>query len=72
MEGKENMTALEKQVKVKEVLSRNCGLYGKCNYCDFFKNEDNTDGIYFCMIRDSENRAPFEDEWDMASAMISD
>lgn len=66
------MTALEKQNKVKEVLSRNCGLYGKCKYCDFYTNEDSKDGKYFCMIRDSENRVPFEDEWDMASAMVSD
>jgi len=66
------MTALEKQVKVKEVLSRQCGWYGKCHYCDFFANEDNTDGEYFCMIRDSEKRVPFQHGWDIESAMISD
>lgn len=37
-----------------------------------FANEDNTDGEYFCVIRDSENRVPFQHGYDIASAMISD
>lgn len=66
------MTALEKQGIVKTVLSRMCGNYGKCQYCDFFDEEDNADGKYFCAIRDSKNCLPFENEWDIASAMIGD
>ena len=66
------MTALEKKAKVKEILSRQCRIYGECHYCDFFAKQDNADGKYSCMIRDSENRVPFEHGWDIESAMISD
>lgn len=38
----------------------------------FFNPKDDTDGEYFCAIRDSENRMPFENGWDVASGMISD
>ena len=66
------MTGLEKQEKTKEVLRRNC-IYGDgCSECEFFKPEDNTDGEFFCAIRDSKKLIPFDDEWDMASAMVSD
>lgn len=72
VEGKGNMTALEKQVKVREMLFRNCGYGNGCSDCEFFKPEDETDGDFFCAIRDSNKLIPYDDEWDMASAMISD
>ncbi len=49
------MTVLEKQAKAKEVLRRNC-IYGDgCPECEFFKPEDDTDGEFFCAIRDLKN-----------------
>lgn len=65
------MTSLEKQRKVKEVLYLNCGYGNGCEDCDFFNPEDYTDGEFFCAIRDKEHLIPFDDEWDMNSAMIS-
>ena len=64
------MTALEKQSKLKEVLYRMCG--NGCLECDFFDPDDETDGEFWCSIRDKENLIPYDDEWDMTSAMISD
>lgn len=66
------MTALEKQCKVKEVLSRMCEYVDWCPDCDFFKPEDDTDGEFYCAIRDSKKLIPFDDEWDIASAVIGD
>ncbi len=67
-----DMTALEKQDKTRAVLRHNC-IYGDgCPECDFFNPEDETDGEFFCSIRDSKKLIPFDDEWDMSSAMISD
>lgn len=66
------MTALEKQEKVRELIFRNCGYGGGCPECEFFRPEDDTDGEFFCAIRDSEKRIPYDDKWDMAGAMISD
>lgn len=66
------MTALEKKSKVKGILYRNCGYGGGCPECEFFNPEDATYDEFFCAIRDSEKRIPYENGWDMASAMISD
>lgn len=68
------MTALEKQIKVKEVLSSMCwDVYDNgCEKCKFFNAKDNTGDGVLCAIRDSENRIPYENGWDMDSAMISD
>lgn len=66
------MTTLEKQSKVKKVLSRMCGYGDGCPDCEFFNPEDKTDGDYWCFIRDSEKRIPFDDDWDINSAMIGD
>lgn len=66
------MTALEKQGKVKEILSRMCWYSDGCPNCNFFKPEDETDGEFFCAIRDSKKLVPFDDEWDMESAMIGE
>lgn len=66
------MTALEKQCKVKEVLSRMCRYGDGCPDCNFFKSEDDTDGEFFCAIRDSKKLIPFDNDWDINSAMISD
>lgn len=68
------MTSLEKQVKVKEVLSRMCWetYENGCERCKFFNAEDNTDDGVLCAIRDSEKRIPFENDWDIASGIISD
>ena len=63
------MTALEKQNNVKEVLSRMCGYGEGCSECDFFDPDDSTDGEFFCAIRDSENLIPFDDDWNIGSAM---
>lgn len=65
------MTVLEKQIKVRNVLYRMCGYSDGCPDCDFFKPEDETDGEFFCAIRDSKKLIPFDNEWDIASAMIS-
>ena len=65
------MTSLEKEIKVKEVLSYNCGYGDGCEECEFFNPDDTTDGEFFCAIRDSKNLIPFDDGWDMNSAMIS-
>lgn len=68
------MNSLEKQTKVKEVLSHMCwNVYENgCEKCKFFNPEDNTGDGVFCSIRDSEKRIPYENGWDIASAMISD
>lgn len=63
------MDSLEKKAKVKEVLSRMCGYGEGCPDCDFFDPDDSTDGEFFCAIRDSDDLIPFDDEWDMESAM---
>ena len=66
------MTALEKQKKAKEILFRICRYHDDCHECRCFKPKDETDGDFFCAIRDSNGLIPFDDEWDMADAMISD
>ncbi len=66
------MTALEKQLKVKEVLYRMCGYGDSCSDCDFFNPEDTADGEFFCAIRDSKNLIPVDDDWDMVSGLIGD
>lgn len=65
------MDSLEKKAKVKEVLSRMCGYGDECPDCVFFDPEDTTDGEFWCAIRDSENLIPFDDEWDVESAMMA-
>ena len=65
------MTELEKQKKVKALLHEMCGGMG-CVDCIFFKPEDDTDGEFFCAIRDKDKNIPADPQWDMNSAMISD
>ena len=67
----EQMTALEKQIKIKELLHVMCGGTG-CEDCILFKPEDDTDGEFFCAIRDKDKNIPADLQWDMGSAMISD
>ena len=66
------MTELEKQMKVKDVLYHMCGYGEGCPECSFFDPNDDADGESFCAIRDSKNLIPFDDDWDMGSAMIGD
>ncbi|MCI8993151.1 MAG: hypothetical protein HFG80_10615 [Eubacterium sp.] len=66
------MTALEKQIKVKSVLYDMCKYGDGCSECEFFNPEDSVYDEFFCHIRDSKNLIPFDDEWDIESAMISD
>ena len=65
------MTSLEKQKKVKNVIQRMCD-YSECPECEFYKQEDDTDGEFYCAIRDHDKKVPYYTEWDMSSAMISD
>lgn len=65
------MTSLEKRTKVKECIQDFCE-YNGCVDCTFFDPKDDTDGRYFCCIRDKEKRIPATWNWDMNSAMISD
>lgn len=65
------MTALEKQKKVKGLLHVICGGV-ECEDCILFKAEDDTDGEFFCAIRDKDKNIPADLQWDMDSAMISD
>ena len=66
------MTRLEKQREVKDVLYHMCAYGDGCSDCRFFNPEDDTDGDYFCAIRDHEERIPTDDAWCMQTAMLSD
>ena len=63
------MTALEKKIGVARVLHHMCS-YGECEDCEFFNPNDETDGTYWCGIRDMNGNIPYNEEWDMHSAMI--
>ena len=64
------MTALEKQIQVKDVLYYMCGYEQGCPDCRFFNPEDDTDGHFFCHIRDDKGYIPFNEDWNMNTAMI--
>ena len=66
------MTALEKKIQVKDVLYHMCAYDEGCQICRFFNPEDNTDGDFFCTIRDNAKRIPTDENWNMDSAMLSD
>lgn len=50
-----------------ELISDNC--VSGCEDCSFFDPEDDTDGRYFCSIRDRKKRCPEDSEWDFESGM---
>lgn len=63
------MTSLEKQNAVRSVLCDMCGYGDGCPDCRFFDPGDETDGRYWCAIRDHKGRIPFGDGWDMTTAI---
>lgn len=63
------MTSLEKRQKVKEIIEDMCEEI-ECYECYFYNNDDETDGVCFCSIRDKANLAPFNYGWDMNTAML--
>lgn len=68
------MTAFEKQKQVKDVLQCMC-IYDSmgCPSCRFFHPDDDTDGEYFCAIRDYKGNLPCDgDCWNMESAMTKE
>lgn len=60
------MTALEKQMKVKEILADICRKC-ECIDCDFMDKE-----TAICGIRDTHDFIPCDRNWDMNSAMIGE
>lgn len=66
------MTSLEKQIQVRDVLYHMCIYDEGCSECRFFKPEDDTDGDFFCAIRDDKKHIPTDENWNMNSAMLSD
>lgn len=44
--------------------------YGDCDDCEFFEPTDDTDGDFFCAIRDKQEEVPFRVGWDMESAFM--
>ncbi|MDY5986773.1 hypothetical protein [Sporofaciens sp. SGI.106] len=65
------MTSLDKQIRVKNVIQHMCD-YIECPECEFYRPEDDTDGNFYCAIRDYDKRVPYQKDWDMRSAMVSD
>ena len=63
------MTSLEKKIGVERVIKHMCS-YGECEECEFFNPKDETDGTYWCGIRDEDGNIPHTTEWDMDSAML--
>lgn len=63
------MTALEKEIGVKNALNYMCGCISECILCDFFDSDDTTEGEYQCAIRDKEGNIPCYPNWDIDSAM---
>lgn len=65
------MTGEEKKTRLKEHISIDC-LYRECTECNLRNPNDSNPDEYFCILRDSENRVPFQEGWDMDSAMQDD
>lgn len=63
------MTALEKKIGVRNALHHIC-CYGECEDCEFFNPNDETDGEHWCGIRDMNGNIPYNEKWDINSAMI--
>lgn len=57
-----------KKYKLRKVIVKMCS-YSGCDECEFFEPEDDTDGEYFCDIRDKDNKIPYHNGWDMESAL---
>ena len=65
----------EMVIKTDKIQSlRNClknmCWYGDCDDCEFFEPTDDTDGDFFCAIRDKHEEVPFREGWDMSSAFM--
>lgn len=63
------MTSLEKKIGVRNALHRMCS-YSDCDGCEFFNPDDESDGMYWCGIRDINGNVPSDEKWDMNTAMI--
>ena len=64
------MTGLEKSIAVKNLVREACSC-SACVDCQFFNPEDETDGNYWCFLRDAEGRIPYRHDWHMESAMLN-
>lgn len=64
------MTTLEKIEQIKDFLQFECRYGDGCADCKFFDAEDDTDGDFFCAIRDRENRKPADFDWSIISALV--
>ena len=61
------MTQEEKMKALEKAVVRQC-TYGECDGCKYFEPEDDSDGEYFCGIRDNEHRIPYHKRWNMKIA----
>lgn len=64
----DRMTFEEKMKALKDTLNNKCE-YEYCDDCEFFDLEDDTDGDYFCGIRDNEHKIPCSKGWNMKIAL---
>lgn len=62
------MTKQKIRENTKDLVQHECSISG-CGECHYFEPEDDTDGEYFCGIRDKDNKIPYYTDWDMSSAM---
>jgi hypothetical protein len=63
------VSADKKKMKmVKKCIYEKCFL-GECDGCIFFDEWDETDGEYFCAIRDNNGNIPYHTKWDIESAL---
>lgn len=60
---------MSKQLMLRNHLRKMCE-YGDCDDCEFFEPTDDTDGCFFCAIRDKHEEVPFRVGWDMESAFM--
>lgn len=61
----------DKKQMLGECIYHRCS-YGECDECEFFNEWDDTDGDYFCAIRDKDGNIPYYQNWDMNSALGMD
>lgn len=58
------MTYKEKMQSLEDHMCNYCS-YNPCDECEFFEPEDDTDGNYFCGIRDNNKKIPFHKGWNV-------
>lgn len=62
------MTQKEKLKALSDALQYKCNCEC-CVDCNFFEPEDDTDGDYFCGIRDNTKKIPWKKGWNMKTAL---